>query len=112
MQEAFGQLAAIEPALAEVERDVLSGERRFGPGDDSPPEGLQLLTKSMEARLRELVGGGVLRDDELLHSNLAGSIVHQYLRILAGDALLGESSESFFETPRKHFVLSAPFLKR
>jgi hypothetical protein len=52
------------------------------------------------------------REDELLRSNLAGSIVHQYLRILAGDAHLGKASGSFFQTPRKQFVLSAPFLKR
>jgi hypothetical protein len=104
MQEAFGRLASLEPALAKIESDVLSGERRFVLGDDSRPEGLQLLTKSMEARLRELVGGGAQREDELLRSNLAGSIVHQYLRILAGDAHLGKTTESFFETPRKSYV--------
>jgi hypothetical protein len=112
MREAFKQLAAVEPELAKIERDVLAGERRFGPGDRSAPDGLQLLSRRVEGRLRELVGGGAQREDVLLQSNLAGSIVHQYLRILAGDSHLGKTTEFFFETPRKSFVATLAFRRR
>lgn len=112
MQEAFSQLARLEPALGEIESDVRSGERRFDRGDRSPPAGLQLLSKRMQARLGELVGGAAQHEDELLCTNLAGSIAHQYLRILAGDAHLGKTTESFFETPRKSLVASFAFGRR
>jgi hypothetical protein len=112
MQEAFGRLARLEPALGEIESDVRSGERRFDSGGGSPPAGRQLLSKRVEQRLRELVGGAAQREDELLRSDLAGSIAHQYLRILAGDAHLGKTTESFFETPRKSLVASFAFRRR
>lgn len=76
------------------------------------PRVFSLLSKRTQQRLRELVGGAAQREDELLCTNLAGSIVHQYLRILAGDSHLGKTTESFFETPRKSLVASFAFRRR
>jgi hypothetical protein len=112
MEEAFKQLVALEPTLAKIETDVLAGDRRSDPDGGSPPEGIRLLSHGVEERLRDLVGGAAERDDELLQSSLASSIVHQYLRILAGDTQLGKTSESFFETPRKSFVATFAFRRK
>jgi hypothetical protein len=106
MEQAFKQLAAIEPALQAIEWEILAGHQRRDGEECSP------LPNDVHDRLRELVGGGARREDELLRTTLAGSIAEQYLQIAAGVTHLGVSSESFFETPRKAFTATIPLWRR
>jgi len=96
IEQAFRRLAEIEPRLLDVERQA----RGASLADNGS------LPSDMDRRLRSLVGGAAERDDELLRSNLASSIVHHYLRALAGDSRCGSPDMPFFENPRKTFSVT------
>jgi hypothetical protein len=56
--------------------------------------------------LVQLIGGAARKEDELLHTSLASSIVHQYLRLLAGDSREGPATVAYFDHARKTVVMT------
>jgi len=99
MEQAFQWLAEIEPGLLDLKSQVEAVEQSNDPGSCDLP-------KQIKEPLHRLVGGGAGSDHELLRTTLATSIVHQYLRQLAGDKRVGTSDISYFESPIKHFTAS------
>ena len=97
LEEAFGRLAKAEPRLEDIRRRVSSQ----GAGIEHAE--CAALRPQIKEELSELVGGSARREDELLHTSLASSIVAQYLQLLAGDARSGPATISYFDHPRKAF---------
>jgi hypothetical protein len=104
IEQAFERLAEIEPGLVAL-RDRARTRRA---GDD---QGCG-LPERVRLPLRRLVGAGAISDHQLLRTNLATSIVHQYLEQLAGNRLLDSSSTSYFESPIRHFVATGLLFDR
>lgn len=100
IEQAFQRLVEIEPGLFDLKSQVETVEQ----GDDPRSCG---LPKQIREPLHWLVGGGASSDHELLHTTLATSIVHQYLRQLAGDKRLGTPEVAYFDSPIKHFTASS-----
>jgi hypothetical protein len=92
--DAFERLARLEPGLRELAEDASL----------SDPD----LTKHRV----ELVGIGARSKDPLLSSDLAASIVMQYVRARGGRSGEVDLSKSFFESPKKAGVRSGTFLGR
>jgi hypothetical protein len=97
MQQAFEQLAEIEPGLRDLSRQAAAAANSGGSEDWGLP-------KDLRERVNDLLDGGARSDDALLHSNLATSIVEQYLLILAGDTRVGTPEVSYFDAPIKRVV--------
>jgi hypothetical protein len=97
MEQAFERLAEIEPGLLDLKSQVEAVEKN----GDLRSCG---LPKQIKEPLHRLVGGGASSDHELLHTSLATSIVHQYLRQMAGDQRVGTPEVAYFDSPIKHFV--------
>lgn len=102
IEQAFARLAEMEPRLLEVQRQAQRGS------PDGDPEESGLL-KRLNEKLRGLVGGGASRHHELLRTNLASSIVHQYMWQLTGATQFGSPSTAYFDSPTKQFVASVAF---
>jgi hypothetical protein len=100
MGQAFERLAEIEPGLLDLKSRIEAVEKSGDPGNCGLP-------KQIREPLHRLVGGGANSDHELLHTTLATSIVHQYLRQLAGDKRVGTSDTSYFDSPIKHFAATS-----
>ena len=101
MNLAFRRLADMEPALRDLEQQA----RSVSAGEDRLP---QAITQP----LRQLVGAGACTDHELLCTNLATSIAHQYLEMLAGNTRLGTADTPYFDSPRKQVIRSAMLVDR
>lgn len=99
MEQAFQRLAEIEPGLVDLKIRAETLEKN----DYSKGCG---LPKHIKQSLHRLVGGGARSDNDLLHTTLATSIVHQYLEILAGNTRFGTPDISYFDSPIKHFVFT------
>jgi hypothetical protein len=100
MDQAFHKLAQIEPRLLDIERRARL-----------PIVGLQEhrgLPKSMREELVQLVGGAADGDDELLCTNLASSVVHQYLQALIAPTDMSPADVSYWAARHKVSVVSAP----
>ncbi len=104
IEQAFGRLGEIEPALL----DLPDRARTRRPEDDQDCG----LPERVRRPLRRLVGAGAISDHPLLHTDLATSIVHQYLEQLAGNQFLGSPSTPYFESPIKHFVSTGVLFDR
>jgi len=100
MGQAYRELASIEPGLQRIEQRVRAGEH------EREADGRSALGKEIDQQLRELVGGGATRDDELLRTTLAGSLARQYLWILSGATQFGTADDSFYQAPLRTFVSS------
>lgn len=100
MEQAFERLAEIEPGLLDLKSQIEAVETNGDRNDCGLP-------KHIREPLHRLVGGGASSNHELLHTTLATSIVHQYLRQLAGDKRVGTSEVSYFDSPIKHFTASS-----
>lgn len=106
LEEAFAQLAEAEPRLEDVRRQVSSksaGAERFE---------CAALPAEINKELVQLIGGAARKEDELLHTSLASRIVHQYLRLLAGDSREGPATVAYFDHPRKTVRDDWPFMGR
>ncbi len=97
IEQAFQRLAKIEPGLLNLKSQAETLEKN----GDSRGCG---LPKHIKEPLHRLVGGGARSDNDLLHTTLATSIVHQYLEILAGNTRFGTPDVAYFDSPIKHFV--------
>jgi hypothetical protein len=100
MEQAFERLAEIEPGLLYLKSQIEAVETNGDRSDCGLP-------KHIREPLHRLVGGGASSNHELLHTTLATSIVHQYLRQLAGDKRLGTPDVAYFDSPIKHFTASS-----
>lgn len=98
LEEAFERLAEAEPHLEDIRRRV------SGRGTGVEPSDCGAVPPEIKKELVDLVGGAARKEDELLHTTLASSIVHQYLQLLAGDTEAGPASVSYFDHPRKAVV--------
>lgn len=98
LEQAFESLAKAEPRLEDIRRRVSAHS-----ADAARFEGGR-LPQEISEELIDLVGAGARKEDELLHTNLATSIVHQYLQLLAGDTRSGPADVAYFDHPRKTFV--------
>lgn len=91
LDRAFQCLAEMEPRLRDVEqqvhREIVDPEHR--------PE----LAQSVHKVLINLVGVSADQDFAILGTNLAASIVRQYLEILSGTTILGSVSTPYFDAP-------------
>lgn len=96
--QAYEHLAATEPRLKDMRRRV------SGKSSGAPDGECAALPAEIKQELSELVGSAATNEDELLRTNLATSIVHQYLQLLAGDTRSGPATISYFDHPRKAFV--------
>jgi hypothetical protein len=103
MEQAFARLAEIEPGLLDLKSQVSQVEA-VEKNSDRRDCG---LPKQIKEPLHRLVGGGARSDNDLLHTTLATSIVHQYLRQLAGDKRVGTPDTAYFDSPIKHFTASS-----
>ena len=97
IEQAFQHLAGIEPRLLSVEHMARSPGYQLEKHD---------LPEPMRRALTPLVGAGAENDNELLRSNLATSICHQYLLILLGEERLGPPETPYFSAPRQIHVAS------
>lgn len=94
LKDAFCRLAESEPRLADLGQEV---ECREITGDDRASR----LPSNVNKTLAGLVGADASVDDVLLRTNLAASIVRQYLEIESGITILGEVDTSYFDAPLK-----------
>lgn len=90
IDEAFHRLASMAPGLLEVERQLVSVQS----GARSRSSG---LPRTVDKALVDLLGRGALDDSELLHTDLARSIVQQYLEIANGTTALGSVDTPYFD---------------
>ena len=103
MEEAFRRLAQLEPRLLDIQLTVkLPGAR---------PDEHGGLPKSIRHDLGPLVGGGADSENELLRSNLASSVVSQYLQALLDPSVMGGVDVSYWAAPRKVAVVSGAFTR-
>jgi hypothetical protein len=99
MEQAFQRLAEIESGLLNLKSRAETLEKNGDPSGCGLP-------KHIKKPLHRLVGGGARSDNDLLHTTLATSIVHQYLEILAGNTRFGTPDVAYFDSPIKHFVVT------
>jgi hypothetical protein len=99
---AFAQLSEMEPRLLEVAR---SAQRQLAAGTTSPKATTRRKCVS-SAGLRALVGPGAHHPDPLMRTELAMSIVSQYVAILNGKLPCEMMSESYFCSPKRIVVRS------
>lgn len=97
IEQAFQKLAAIEPGLLGLQGQAEAVAKNGDPRSCNLP-------KHIKEPLHRLVGGGSRNLHEILHTNLATSIVHQYLETLAGNTRFGTPDIAYFDSPTKHFV--------
>jgi hypothetical protein len=100
MDQAFQKLAQIEPRLLDIERRAKLPDVRLEENHGLP--------KSINRDLHPLVGGGAERDNELLRSNLATSLVHQHLQALLDPSAI-RVDVSYWAAPRKVMIVSGTF---
>jgi hypothetical protein len=94
LKEAFSRLAELEPHLLDVERQISNVPVREVDRASSLPS-------QVNQSLIKLVGFGAGADDALLCTDLAASIVRQYLEILRGVTVLGSVDTPYFDAPLK-----------
>lgn len=94
IEQAFRQLAEVEPRLLDLQRNAQTVRLR------EAPSGSHALPEEMRLPLDRLVGSDAARDSPLLHTDLATSIVHTYLHHLIGDMRLGAPDAAYFDGPR------------
>jgi hypothetical protein len=101
LESAFDSLAELEPRLLMMRDQVRALSPRGEDANCAP------IPAHIKQQLAELFGGGAANEPELLHTSLATSIAHQYLKLLAGDARAGPADVAYFDHPRKTFVFVA-----
>jgi hypothetical protein len=102
IEQAFQRLAELQPRLLDVKRAAEIGD----PGADAEERG---LPKHLRQMLHGLVGAGSSGDHDLIRTNLATSIVHQYWEQLRGRPRAGDPQTAYFDSPTKQIVTSVAF---
>lgn len=91
LDQAFRYLAEMEPRLLNMEQQMI---KELADTEHSPG-----LTQSIHRALVDLVGVSAGRDRTLIGTNLAASIVRQYLEIRGGVTALGSINMPYFDAP-------------
>lgn len=91
LDQAFRYLAEIEPRLLSMKQQMIK--------EPTDTEHSSRLTTSTHRALVDLVGVNADRDRTLIGTNLAASIVRQYLEIRGGVTTLGSIDVPYFDAP-------------
>lgn len=96
IEQAFEQLAELQPLLLEAKRQAQARDTNIEPSERAKGA-LSALHRSEADRE---IAGEASEDRELLNTTVANSIVNQYLQQLAGVPEMGTPSASYFDAPR------------